>query len=127
MKYIKYFENLEDDRSEVWEIDDQFFDLMNDDDYVLEILKRIGMDDKYISNFKNFKLSDIREQIYKAKKEKRRLYLYFKKVYDIDYVQGYQYIPIVRTRHWENLPDDCDFVGHIRIEDYELKAKKYNL
>ena len=51
MKYLKYFENSEDRRKEIWEIDDQFFDLMDNEDYVLEMLKRVGMDDRNIKAF----------------------------------------------------------------------------
>jgi len=127
MKYLKYFEKLEHGRKEVWEIDDQFFDLMNDDNYVFEMLKRIGMDAKNIKVFKDFNISGIKQQIEEAKEDKTKLYLYFKKVYDIEYVQGYIYYPIIRTRPWENLPDDCDFKGHIKIEEYELQANKFNI
>ena len=140
MKYLKYFENSEDRRKEIWEIDDQFFDLMDNEDYVLEMLKRVGMDDRNIKAFMQFNLEPIKKQIKDVieenqwnqedqwKKHKiKKLYLYFKKVYDIDYEQGYMYFPIIRNKPWEDIPDDCEFVRRIKIEDYELKANKYNL
>ena len=127
MKYIKYFENSEDGRSEIWEIDDQFPDLMDNDDYVVLVLEKIGMDDRNINNIMNQKIPNIRENFRKAKEQNRKLYLYFKKVYDIDYVQGYQYIPILRNKPWWEIPDDCEFKNRIKVEDWELKERKYNL
>jgi hypothetical protein len=140
MKYLKYFENSEDQRSEIWEIDDQFFDLMDNEAYVLEMLKRVGMDDRNIQAFMQFNLKPIQENIEKVKDENKwnqedkwkkhpikKLYLYFKKVYDIDYVQGYQYFPIIRTKPWWEIPDDCEFKRTIKVEDWELKVNKYNI
>ena len=140
MKYLKYFENSEDQRSDIWEIDDQFFDMMDNDNYVLEMLKRVGMDDKNIKAFMQFSLKSIIESIEKVKEENqwnqedkfkkhtiKKIYLYFKKVYDKEHDQGYMYYPIIRTTPWWDIPDDSDFVRRIKIEDYELKANKYNL
>ncbi len=127
MKYLKYFENAEDRRKEIWEIDDQFSDLMDNDAYVLEMLKRVGMDDRNIKAFIQFNLNPMRENIKNAKEENKKLYLYFKKVYDNEYEQGYMYYPITRTKPWWEIPDDCDFIKRIKIEDYELVANKYNI
>lgn len=59
MKYLKYFENSEDNRKEVWEIDDQFFDLMDDDNYIRVMLKKVGMDDRNIDFFMNTYLPNL--------------------------------------------------------------------
>ena len=85
MKHLKYFENSEDGRKEIWEIDDQVSHLINNDNYILIMLKKIGMDDNSVKHFINYQLSGIKREMEKCKEYNREFYLYIEKVYNTSY------------------------------------------
>jgi len=127
MKHLKYFENSEDGRKEIWEIDDQVSHLINNDTYILIMLKKIGMDDNSVKHFINYQLSGVKREMEKCKEYNREFYLYIEKVYNTSYTLGYTYFPIIRSKKWYNIQYEADHMGHIKVEDYELQTIKYNL
>lgn len=132
MKYIKRFELYHNDnkelRNEVWEMPDDFFDYVDDINYVSVALQKIGMSKDDINNFIKNKLDNILQYSnYHKIVQVVHHYLFFTKEYDLDYVQGYHWRYEVKTNPYKVIPLDTDFMGTIKIEDYELDANKYNL
>lgn len=105
MKFLKYFENIEDVKKMYWKV-------RTDEPYFTIILDKIGMDKKNQKSLKNDDMINICKHVFIGVEIRNNIY-------------KWTFVFETYNHYFKN--SDYEFMGKPNVEDYELNAYKYNL